>query len=106
MLIELLGWLGVVGTLTAYLLAARGRLASESVPYAVLNAVGGALCAVAAGAVGAWPSMASSVIWSAVGVHALGSALIARLRPRGVVIRARFGKERDGVTVAEGSLAC
>lgn len=105
MLIELLGWFGVVGTLVAYVLAANGRLASESMKYAALNAVGGALCAVAAGVHGAWPSAASSAVWSAVGLYALTGTAAARIRPRGRVITARFGRRDDGGRLQQTSLA-
>ncbi len=106
MLIELLGWVGVVGTLAAYVLSANGRLTSGSLRYAALNAVGGLFCAVAAGMHGAWPSAASSAVWSAVGLHTLAGCLAARLRPRGVVIRTRFGRGDDRGPVPEASLAC
>lgn len=103
MLIELLGWVGVVGMLAAYVMASNGRMAASSLRYAALNAVGGVFCAVAAAIHGAWPSAASSAVWSAVGLYTVAAVLAARLRPRGVVIRARFGRTGGPAPVSPAS---
>jgi hypothetical protein len=76
MLIATLGWLGTLGTFWAYLLVSRGRLASHSLSYSLLNVVGGLLAGVASAAYGAWPSVVSNVVWAAVGLHAAGRMLM------------------------------
>ena len=39
----ILGWMGTAGTLLAYVLVSRGRIASGSRRYAALNIIGGSL---------------------------------------------------------------
>ncbi len=78
MLIATLGWLGTTGTFGAYILLSRGWLASQSLTYSVLNAVGGVLAGAASAAYGAWPSVVSNLVWAAVGLHAAGRTLMDR----------------------------
>lgn len=78
MLTAALGWLGMGGTFVAYLLLARGRLASESLGYALLNALGGILGGIASTLYGAWPSVASNVVWATIGIHSVVVALQRR----------------------------
>lgn len=66
-----LGWVGTIGTLMAYLLANRGRLSINSRRYAMVNAVGGVLSGTASTLYGAWPSAAANFVWALVGAHAL-----------------------------------
>ncbi|MBC2640732.1 MULTISPECIES: hypothetical protein [unclassified Rhodococcus (in: high G+C Gram-positive bacteria)] len=66
-----LGWVGTIGTLMAYLLANRGRLSIKSRRYAMVNAVGGVLSGTASALYGAWPSAAANFAWALVGTHAL-----------------------------------
>lgn len=78
MLVATLGWLGTAGTFGAYVLLSRGWLASHSVTYSTLNVVGGVLGALASAAYGAWPNVASNVVWAAVGLHAVTTTLAQR----------------------------
>ena len=71
MLSAALGWLGMAGTFVAYLLLWRGRVASESLTYATLNAVGGLLGGTGSVLYGAWPSAASNFVWAAIGLHSI-----------------------------------
>ncbi|WOF24037.1 hypothetical protein N8K70_04990 [Microbacterium betulae] len=66
-----IGWLGTLGTFGAYALLWRGRVGPASRIYAVLNTLGGLLGAIAGVLYGAWPSVASNVVWAAVGLHTL-----------------------------------
>ncbi|MEN0138661.1 MAG: hypothetical protein AAGC80_26135 [Rhodococcus sp. (in: high G+C Gram-positive bacteria)] len=66
-----LGWVGTIGTLMAYLMANRGRLSIKSRRYAMVNAVGGVLSGTASALYGAWPSAAANFAWALVGAHAL-----------------------------------
>ena len=60
-----MGWIGTVGTIGAYVMLSRGRWHSASLRYAALNGIGGLLAAGASAAYGAWPSVASNLLWSA-----------------------------------------
>lgn len=80
MLAAALGWLGTAGTFGAYLLLWRGRVASDSLSYALLNTVGGLLGALASGWYGAWPSVASNGVWAVLGAHTVISTLLGRRR--------------------------
>jgi hypothetical protein len=73
-----MGWIGTVGTIGAYLMLSRGHWHSTSVRYGLLNMLGGVLGAGGSAAYGAWPSVASNLIWSGV---ALQSVLVT-LRSR------------------------
>lgn len=75
MLTATMGWIGTAGTFTAYLLVGRGRLDASSLLYSSLNAVGGLLGGIACVACGAWPSVFSNAVWSAVGMYGVWSAL-------------------------------
>ena len=80
MLSAALGWLGMAGTFAAYLLLWRGRVASESLTYASLNAVGGLLAGAGSVLYEAWPSAASNFVWAAFGLH---SIVVSIGRPTG-----------------------
>lgn len=77
-----LGWIGTAGTFVAYLLLWRGRVGSESLAYALMNAAGGVLAGAASVLYGAWPSAASNLVWAAIGLHSMLSALRRRRRAR------------------------
>jgi hypothetical protein len=80
MIAAAMGWIGTVGTIGAYVLLVRGRLSAGSVRYGALNGLGGLLAAAASATYGAWPSVGSNLIWSAVAAH----SIIATLRERHV----------------------
>lgn len=81
MIAATLGWAGMLGTLGAYLMLTRGRLASTSLTYGLINVAGGAFAGAAAIMYGAWPNAASGLIWAAVAAHASFPLLRARLQP-------------------------
>lgn len=80
---SILGWIGTVGTFSAYLLLMRGHLAAETLRYSLLNAVGGMLAAGGAYAFGAWPAFVSNILWAGIGVHGIVLALRKRRANRG-----------------------
>ncbi|SEC23149.1 hypothetical protein SAMN04489844_1920 [Nocardioides exalbidus] len=82
MIAAALGWVGTMGTFAAYILLWRGKLASDSLTYAVMNTVGGLLGGAASAYYGAWPSVASNVVWAAVGMHSIGVEVRRRIRSR------------------------
>ncbi|GLY15298.1 hypothetical protein LWF15_33810 [Kineosporia rhizophila] len=78
----LLGWLGTIGTIGAYVLLSRGRWSSTSLRYSLLNGLGGVAGAIGSGLYGAWPSAASNLAWAAIGLHAVAVELLERRRTR------------------------
>ena len=77
MIAAILGWVGTVGTLLAYLMVSRGRLQANSRRYAALNILGGVLGGSASALYGAWPSAVSNFIWAAVGLMPVVSRVTA-----------------------------
>ena len=66
-----LGWVGTFGTIGAYVLLSRGHWHATSIRYAALNAIGGLLGAAGSTLYGAWPSVGSNLLWSAVAAHSI-----------------------------------
>ena len=71
LLINVTGWLGVIGLLIAYWLVSTKRLEGDSVTYQSLNAVGAVLLITNSFFYGAYPSVAINVVWIGIGVYAL-----------------------------------
>ena len=67
----ILGWVGTLGTFSAYVLMMRGTWLPSTRAYLAFNAVGGLLAAAGALAFGAWPSVASNVVWGVMGAYGL-----------------------------------
>ncbi|ORB31022.1 CBU_0592 family membrane protein [Mycolicibacterium parafortuitum] len=78
MIAAILGWVGTVGTLLAYLMVSRGRLQANSRRYAALNILGGVLGGSASALYGAWPSAVSNFIWAAVGLMTVVSRVTGK----------------------------
>ena len=66
MLAAVMGWIGTLGTIGAYVMLSRGYVSPTSIRYGVLNLVGGLLGASGSAAYGAWPSVASNLVWAVV----------------------------------------
>jgi hypothetical protein len=73
-----MGWSGTLGTIGAYVMLSRGSWHAASLRYAALNGVCGLLAAAASAAYGAWPSVASNLLWSCVAAHSLVGTLLQR----------------------------
>ena len=71
MLIDVLGWAGMILIVGAYALLSAGRLSSSSKTYHALNMAGAAGFIVNSGAKGAYPSAVLNVIWIAISIYAL-----------------------------------
>ena len=82
MIAAAMGWIGTFGTIGAYVMLSRGSWHSASLRYAALNGIGGLLGAAASAAYGAWPSVASNLVWSAVAVQSVVTTLRARRAER------------------------
>src|SRR6478735_1040405 len=82
MIAAAMGWIGTVGTIGAYVMLSRGRWQAASLRYAAVNGLGGLLAGTASAAYGAWPSVASNVLWSAVALHSAVTTLHERRAAR------------------------
>lgn len=78
LLIEIGGWIGTAALLLAYGLVSTRKLAGDSVPYQLLNLIGGTLVLVNSFHHGALPSVAVNVFWIAIGLFALSRVFLAR----------------------------
>jgi hypothetical protein len=78
MLAAAMGWIGTVGTISAYVMLSRGLVNASSIRYGVLNLTGGLLGAAGSTAYGAWPSVASNLIWAGVALQSILVTLHAR----------------------------
>jgi predicted short-subunit dehydrogenase-like oxidoreductase (DUF2520 family) len=76
--IAMIGWLGAVSLLAAYLLLLRGRISAHSGLYLALNFAGSAGLAISTSAAHAWPSAAVNVVWLVIGVGPLVRAAAHR----------------------------
>ena len=81
-----MGWIGTVGTIGAYVMLSRGSWHAASLRYAALNGTCGLLAGGAAAAYGAWPSVTSNLLWSAVALHSAVRTLHARRAARQVAV--------------------
>ena len=86
MITALMGWIGTVGSISAYFLLAQGRWQATSLRYSTLNGVAGLLAAGASAVYGAWPSVASNLLWSVIAAHSVIATLRARRGRRAVVV--------------------
>jgi hypothetical protein len=73
-----MGWVGTFGSISAYLLLTQGRWQASSLRYAAVNGLAGVLAGSASAVYGAWPSVASNVLWSCIAVHSAIGTLRAR----------------------------
>jgi hypothetical protein len=78
MIAAAMGWIGTVGSISAYLLLSRGRWHVTSLRYSALNGVAGVLAASASAVYGAWPSVVSNLLWSGIALHSALVTLHAR----------------------------
>jgi hypothetical protein len=71
LLIDMIGWLGVAGLLTAYGLVSAKKLAGDSAVYQWLNLLGAGLLIVNSFYYGAFPSVGINVVWITIAVYTL-----------------------------------
>lgn len=70
-LIEVVGWLGALLVLGAYILVSAGRLSGSSAVFQWMNALGASFFVFNTWWHGAIPSMVLNIIWAAIGFVAL-----------------------------------
>jgi hypothetical protein len=71
LLVDLIGWLGVAGLLTAYGLVSAKRFAGDSAVYQGLNLLGAGLLIVNSFYYGAFPSVGINLVWITIAMYAL-----------------------------------
>jgi hypothetical protein len=69
--IEIIGWIGALLILGAYILLTLGRIDGRSVAYQAMNVVGALGFVINSGANGAYPSAVLNVVWMLIGLAAL-----------------------------------
>ena len=82
MIASAMGWIGTVGTISAYVLLSRGRWSPASLRYSAINGVGGLMCAGASAAYGAWPSVTSNLLWAVIAAQSVTATLRERRSER------------------------
>lgn len=73
-MVSTLGWVGALGTVSAYALVSRRRLDASSMRFQATNALGAVLLGLSAMSHGNWAAAAANVLWAFFGVQALVSA--------------------------------
>jgi hypothetical protein len=69
--IDILGWIGAVVVLTAYLLVSSNKIDGKSVIFQLLNLIGASLLIINTVALKAYPSAFVNVIWSGIAIYFL-----------------------------------
>ncbi|WP_088181801.1 CBU_0592 family membrane protein [Sphingobium sp. Z007] len=77
--IEIIGWIGALLVLAAYVGVSTGRMSGESATFQWLNALGAALFVLNTWWHGAFPSMVLNIIWSVVGFATLWRIMRRRM---------------------------
>lgn len=72
MWIDLLGWIGTVLYLVAYLLVSIRKLEGDSLPYQIMNILAGILLVANTLYWRAYPSLGLNAVWIAIGLFTLG----------------------------------
>ena len=94
MIAALMGWVGTLGSISAYYFLTQGRWQATSLRYSALNGVAGLLAGGASAVYGAWPSVASNLMWSLIALHSAIATLRVR---RGLAeVQALPRRSRDG----------
>ena len=74
----IMGWVGTIGSIWAYVLLSRGRVQATSLRYSALNLVAGVLAGAASAIYGAWPSVGANVVWCVIAAHSAATTLHRR----------------------------
>jgi len=80
--VDVMGWVGMVFVLGAYGMLTAGRLRADGVPYQLANLLGGVLLLVNTAYHYAWPSAALNLVWFIIGAAGIVKGVLAsRRRP-------------------------
>ena len=81
-LVNVVGWIGMVLLISAYALVTTGRILGPSLTFQLMNLVGGGSLMVNSAYYGAWPSAALNLVWVVIGLVGLTRGLKRRPRQR------------------------
>jgi len=81
MIAAAMGWVGTIGSISAYVLLSRGQWHATSLRYSALNGVAGVLAGGASAVYGAWPSVVSNLLWSCIALHSAMMTIHERRSP-------------------------
>jgi len=70
-LIDLLGWIGAIEVIIAYVLVSTGKMTGDSVIYQLLNLTGAILLIIQTIYLKAYPSAFVNVIWTAIAAYSI-----------------------------------
>jgi hypothetical protein len=76
LLVDAMGWLGMILLLVAYGLLTTGRWRVTGAPYQLANVAGGVLLAVNTAYHHAWPSAALNLVWFVIGAVGIRKAVL------------------------------
>ena len=82
--VELVGWVGAVLILLAYMLLSTGKLRAETLTYHLMNILGAAGFVVNSGWNGALPSAAMNAVWMLIGIYAVRHRHRWQVKPNSV----------------------
>ncbi|HKC04676.1 MAG TPA: hypothetical protein VKC54_02290 [Patescibacteria group bacterium] len=71
MLLEIIGWVGTLVVVAAYLLLSMHKISSDSKGYQYMNLFGAIAIRVNSLTHKAYPSVATNIIWGAIAIYAL-----------------------------------
>ncbi len=71
LVIDIIGWTGVICLLVAYALISTRKLAGDSAVYQLLNILGAGLLIANSYYYGAYPSVGINLVWIGIGAYAL-----------------------------------
>jgi hypothetical protein len=69
--IDVLGWIGAVAVLAAYILVSANKIGGKSFTFQLLNLLGAALLIINTIALKAYPSAFVNVVWSGIAIYFL-----------------------------------
>uniref|UniRef100_A0A831Z1L4 CBU-0592-like domain-containing protein n=1 Tax=candidate division WWE3 bacterium TaxID=2053526 RepID=A0A831Z1L4_UNCKA len=75
-LLETLGWYGLVATLSAYGLISSGIVGGNSIFYHLLNLTGALALATIVWQKRAWPLVVLNLVWTAIAIFALARIIL------------------------------
>lgn len=108
MIAAVMGWIGTVGSLSAFIMLSQGRWHATSLRYSTLNFFAAGLAGSASVVYGAWPSAASNLLWSAIACHTMIATLRRRRATRPVLrplppVPSQATAEDEAATVTDES---
>lgn len=76
--VDILGWIGSVLLITAYILISRNKITAQDATYQWLNLIGSFLLIINTGFYGAYPSTAVNIVWVFIGIYFLRNIFLKK----------------------------